>query len=1300
MASPFSSSVVASSRAQLAEIFCETPVDLTTFVQDPAYLNNPPLSPIQYDAVRHIEQILSPETYELMRGVWGEYWKPKRFINYATLVFGKGCILPYEKVYDPVSGRWDSVGSLTSEGYVSCYDSETSSFKTRPRTSAYQHGYGSCVRVELTNGYTVDVYEGHKFLVAGGKWKEARYLTAKDSVAVASSLSCEQPVRVDDDVLEFVACLVGRGMFADSSFHVRRTRFNYTYKKYVGLLEKLGESKLFLQPFWSYLEFTTLFPESFSKLQAIASSVGIDSLEEPVTQLPDFVFSLPDDQLAKFLYHVWSFSGATGKVLSKSSGNRGFLLGTAFRFNFKSLARDMQRLLLRVSCPSKLTWYNHHLDDPFFGQKKSSTSSQTQWSVNFNMANDTARFLDTLLSYAPEDEKLKDLRSKCFTNSEFLFPPTVKHYKVSSIQSLGMEEYWNLTVPDGGNYVASGFVNANSGKDHLSRVASLRVVYLLQCLHDPQNYFGMPSQDTIHLLNVASARAQATRAYFTPLTKLVRSSPWFANKCDVKQDMIVWEKNIEMISGHSEAESQEGLNLLLGVADELDGFKSKDAPGARARDFVNSAETIIDMLHTSSRTRFPEAFKVVHISYPRYVGSPILKLLERGKQDQEEMGEESRYYTSGPYATWEVHPNRKKSYFADDYKKDPLMARTKYECKPERAIDPYFRNFQAIKSCMRADDSPLTLNYSLGNESGAPVWRVDHDFGTMVPKPGALYILHADLALRHDRAGLAMVHVLDWQEVSSITTDEDGAETELWESRPNVYVDFAIGYEADLSQKPEREIQIRWVRQLVLELRRRGFNIALVSYDQFQCLSGDTSISLLDGREVPIKELAETHPEGGFWVYSVNKDGRIVPGKVTKAWKTGTRSDMVTVTLDNSETVTCTSDHLFMLRDGSYKEAGLLAEGDSLMPLYRRTRKISPTSREYEQVHHPEAAVGQSRWQYTHSMSAGAVHRPADKGEVVHHVDLSSTNNSPDNLQIMSSSDHSALHSRLASGRFEKLWSDPEWAEAHKKRISASLSERQSGLRGKNTNRYKQDLTWELVEEAVTSLLEQGLTIGLREVAAELGCSRTTVIARAREHGYNQWREYKDYRNPPSYNAMKSRRWRSKQAVYNHKVVSVVPAPTQDVYDISVDEHHNFAVSSGVVVHNSADSMQILHTQGIRTKKVSADRDDSVWRNLRDLMYEGRISLPNSKMLYEELTALMKMPNGKVDHPASSGKDLADAVACAALSAVSIGGAETKEESDIVFETASVYDSYPIGFPETSSGMDLYSIGGFSRYNG
>lgn len=36
----------------------------------------------------------------------------------------------------------------------------------------------------------------------------------------------------------------------------------------------------------------------------------------------------------------------------------------------------------------------------------------------------------------------------------------------------------------------------------------------------------------------------------------------------------------------------------------------------------------------------------------------------------------------------------------------------------------------------------------------------------------------------------------------------------------------------------------------------------------------------------------------------------------------------------------------------------------------------------------------------------------------------------------------------------------------------------------------------------------------------------------------------------------------------NHKVVSVEPCGQEDVYDITVDKHHNFALSAGVFVHN------------------------------------------------------------------------------------------------------------------------------------
>ena len=41
--------------------------------------------------------------------------------------------------------------------------------------------------------------------------------------------------------------------------------------------------------------------------------------------------------------------------------------------------------------------------------------------------------------------------------------------------------------------------------------------------------------------------------------------------------------------------------------------------------------------------------------------------------------------------------------------------------------------------------------------------------------------------------------------------------------------------------------------------------------------------------------------------------------------------------------------------------------------------------------------------------------------------------------------------------------------------------------------------------------------------------------------------------------------------VVNHKVVAIEPAGRADVYDITVDNYHDFALSAGVFVHNCVD---------------------------------------------------------------------------------------------------------------------------------
>ena len=108
------------------------------------------------------------------------------------------------------------------------------------------------------------------------------------------------------------------------------------------------------------------------------------------------------------------------------------------------------------------------------------------------------------------------------------------------------------------------------------------------------------------------------------------------------------------------------------------------------------------------------------------------------------------------------------------------------------------------------------------------------------------------------------------------------------------------------------------------------------------CFTGDTKVSLVDGRELTFLELVDEYNLGKEnWVYSFNETTKkIEPKRIEKAWCTKKNAQLVEVELDNGEKLRCTPNHRFMLRDGSYKEASELKENDSLMPLYRMNYKV------------------------------------------------------------------------------------------------------------------------------------------------------------------------------------------------------------------------------------------------------------------------------------------------------------------------------------------------------------------------
>ena len=104
-----------------------------------------------------------------------------------------------------------------------------------------------------------------------------------------------------------------------------------------------------------------------------------------------------------------------------------------------------------------------------------------------------------------------------------------------------------------------------------------------------------------------------------------------------------------------------------------------------------------------------------------------------------------------------------------------------------------------------------------------------------------------------------------------------------------------------------------------------------------QCLRGNVKIKLLNGTSKSIKDIIDENDYSNLYTLSVNpKTLQLEPTKIISGKKTRLNAELIRVHLDNKEFIDCTPDHLFMMKDGSYKQAQDLKEDDSLMPLYTK----------------------------------------------------------------------------------------------------------------------------------------------------------------------------------------------------------------------------------------------------------------------------------------------------------------------------------------------------------------------------
>ena len=378
-------------------------------------------------------------------------------------------------------------------------------------------------------------------------------------------------------------------------------------------------------------------------------------------------------------------------------------------------------------------------------------------------------------------------------------------------------------------------IGKGGGKDFISTIGCAYVVHLLLCLKDPAKYYGKPPGDSIDIINIAINAVQANRVFFKGFKRIIEKSAWFQGRYIPKANSIEFDKEITVHSGHSESESWEGYNVLLAVLDEISGFELENTTG---RQSPKTSAAIYKMYRASVNSRFPDFGKVIMLSFPRFKNDFIQQKYNDAVAEKETIvkshtfkidpdlpdGHDGNEFTIEwdedhiiSYAlphifalkrtTWDFNPTRKIQDFTIAFYDDPLDSLMRFACMPPEATDAFFKSREKIE---KAFSNPQVAIDSSGRFAD---W--------FKPDDSKQYFVHVDLAQKHDNCAVALSHIDGWVQMKIAGT--------MTEAAPRVIID-AVRYWQPTSTT---SVDLSDVKDYIIELRERGFNLSLVTFDRW-----------------------------------------------------------------------------------------------------------------------------------------------------------------------------------------------------------------------------------------------------------------------------------------------------------------------------------------------------------------------------------------------------------------------------------------------------------------------------------
>lgn len=1327
---PFKELAAGLSKEKGFDIWEEEPVDIEHFVCDKEFLN------LKWNGKTGCR----PKILEILKDV------ARDEVREAMLLLGKGCLAGDTVI-------WTKHGPRKMKGLAG----KRVKVQSRTRDNIDIWNDGLCLsrgiknvkKYTFSNGMFLKATDNHLFDVVGKGDLCAKDMKIGDFIHAPRRLLPPVESKHDNPYLyRLVGLLLGDGTITNSK-RVGLTVAHYeVLAKYFECITKLDRKAIvsFNPPyFWfirqTYNRHCEGRPEylQWCKLYSTFDELGLIGQRAKTKKIPLSMMCGSSENIAELLSGLFS---TDGWVECGKNNNVG--LPTIFYSSrSKQLLHQIKLLLLRFGVCATLRWKKKRC------KLKSWNRARKLWGgfLEISGHEDLVKFLDNIDLYRDDIDKIRKIvyeydgvsmkpldqipkklaeqyletRSRGkngVARYRFRRDSNVKHHHLLNvhwvdlvkIEDCGQEEVFDIICENPNhNYCANGLYPENSGKDFLASIMHLYGIYKALCLYDPQGYYGLAPGSPIYFVNVARNEGQAKNVFFTQFLGMLENCPWFQGKCEPpSSNTVKFDKRIRALSGNSQAFGWLGYNTIQWVGDELAFFLENDSN----EESESKAEECWEAAYGSCQTRFPQHYKMFGITTPRYEDDFVMRKCD------ELQGRADGCFVQA--ATWDIHPNLTKEDFKNSLIRNYRRAMRDFGAQPMGIIESFWSEPEFVEEnvCQTCRECDVYQNRIINTDDyicrscdsckangyvGNGVWR-----DWFVPDGSVEYCIHFDLSKNKDRLAFAVGHVhgnvkleVDIFERVKNTDkmDEEERMEKTYEDRPLIKID-AIGWidprnVADSDMLKNREIHYHGVfNKIIVALRNKGFNISIITFDQYQCLVGSTLVNTSKGivplRNVRVGDIVPT---------------RIGPRKVKKVLKYF-NAPTVKVTTKSDNSICGTPNHRIEVLDRwvqggdrkspnprkyfwKWKPLGEIRVGDVVrmsdcffseqVDVGQHQKMLIPdkftntsTSR-YNNVelptcmHEEFAELLGIIWGDGNFQRGGdvvSITGTVDEIEYVRHLVMKVFNFKPlvddkGEENCVSCQWSSKLlgnyfrANNLIKKPYDKRLGIPKVILRSPKHIVGAFLR---GMYSTDGSVDKNDGSSTLVTSSFKMAKQVKYVMQMK-----FGI-RSTISRRHLDGSDSCFGKYGTIYNVKTTGSRRDFHinigfcYERKESIlkrHTHRpgrilcerVEKVENTGLRDVYDLTIEEEHSY-VANGFISHNSLYMKQQVVDLGIESELLSTDRTDEVPVAAKRAFVENRVEYPYNRILCSEAKKLKYLKGKKVDHPEKGSKDIFDSVAC------------------------------------------------------